>query len=37
MPVAVPWMAQCMDGIIEYAHQHGDWNLLTSPPTLIGA
>ena len=37
MPIAVPWMAQCMSGILDYARQHGDWNLLTSPPTLIGA
>lgn len=36
-PVAVPWMALCMRGIIDYAQQHGGWNLLASPPTLIGA
>ena len=37
MPIVVPWMAQCMDGILEYAREHDGWNLLTSPPTLIGA
>lgn len=37
MPIAVPWMAKCMDGILEYARKHARWNLLTSPPTLIGA
>lgn len=37
IPVAVPWMARCMGGILDYARHHGGWNILTSPPTLIGA
>lgn len=35
-PVAVPWMALCMQGIVDYARQHGGWNLLTSPSTFTG-
>ena len=35
-PAAVPWMAICMQGIIDYSRRHGGWNLLTSPPTLTG-
>ncbi len=37
MPVAVPWIARCVDGILAYAGEHGGWNLLTSPPSLSGA
>ncbi|MGI6417928.1 MAG: substrate-binding domain-containing protein [Thermoguttaceae bacterium] len=37
IPIAVPWMAECLGGILEYAREHGGWNVLTSPPTLIGA
>lgn len=36
-PVSVPWMALCLQGIADYAQQHGGWTLLTSPPTLGGA
>lgn len=36
-PVSVPWMALCLQGIADYARQHGAWTLLTSPPTLGGA
>ena len=35
-PVAVPWLALCMQGIINYSQRHGSWNLLTSPPTSTG-
>jgi LacI family transcriptional regulator len=30
-------MALCLQGIADYAQQHGGWTLLTSPPTLGGA
>jgi LacI family transcriptional regulator len=33
-PIAVPWMAHCIRGIVEYAQERGGWNLFTSPPTL---
>jgi LacI family transcriptional regulator len=33
-PIAVPWMALCIRGIVAYAQEHGGWNLFTSPPTL---
>ncbi len=36
-PVAVPWMALFMRGVADYADRHGDWTILTSPPTLAGA
>jgi LacI family transcriptional regulator len=36
-PIAVPWLAQCMRGIVEYSQEHGNWNFLTSLSTLIGA
>jgi LacI family transcriptional regulator len=36
-PVAVPWTALFMRGVIDYAAQHGGWILTTSPPTLTGA
>jgi LacI family transcriptional regulator len=36
-PIAVPWLAQCMRGIVEYSQAHGNWNFLTSLSTLIGA
>lgn len=36
-PVSVPWMAQCAQGIAEYARQQGHWKLTTSPPALVGA
>ena len=36
-PASVPWMAICVQGIAEYAAEHGGWTLLTSPPTLGGA
>jgi LacI family transcriptional regulator len=36
-PASVPWMAICVQGIAEYAAEHGGWTLLTSPPTLSGA
>ncbi len=35
-PIAVPWLAQCMRGIVEYSQEHGPWNFLTSLSTLIG-
>ncbi len=36
-PASVPWFARCLDGIRRYARQHGDWHLISSPPTLSGA
>lgn len=36
-PASLPWMAQCLDGIRAYAKAHGNWYLITSPPTLKGA
>ena len=36
-PVAVPWMALFVRGVADYAARHGDWTLMTSPPTLTGA
>jgi LacI family transcriptional regulator len=36
-PISVSWFARCVDGIRRYALQHGDWNLICSPPTLSGA
>lgn len=33
-PIAVPWMALCIRGIVAYGQEHGGWNLFTSPPTL---
>jgi LacI family transcriptional regulator len=36
-PMAVPWMALFMRGVLDYAQRHGPWNLTTSPPTLSGA
>ncbi len=36
-PVAVPWMALFMRGVADYGDRHGDWTILTSPPTLAGA
>jgi LacI family transcriptional regulator len=35
-PVAVPWMALFVRGVLAYAERHGPWSLVTSPPTLIG-
>lgn len=36
-PASVPWFARCLDGIRRYIRAHGDWHLICSPPTLIGA
>jgi LacI family transcriptional regulator len=36
-PVSVPWFAQCVDGIRQYAHGAGGWLFFCSPPTLSGA
>lgn len=36
-PVAVPWMALFVRGVLDYAARHGGWSLTTSPPTLTGA
>ena len=36
-PIAVPWLALSMRGIVEYSQKHGNWNFLTSLSTLIGA
>ena len=36
-PVAVPWMALFVRGVLDYAARHGVWSLTTSPPTLTGA
>ena len=36
-PVAVPWMALFVRGVVDYAARHGGWSLTTSPPTLTGA
>lgn len=36
-PIAVPWMALCVRGVVAYAQEHGGWNLFTSPPALSSA
>ena len=36
-PVTVSWLAVLADAVLEYARQHGDWDLTTSPPTLAEA
>ncbi len=36
-PVAVPWMALFVRGVVEYGDRHGGWNLTTSPPTITGS
>jgi LacI family transcriptional regulator len=36
-PASVPWFARCLDGIRHYALRHGNWHLISSPPTLAGA
>jgi LacI family transcriptional regulator len=36
-PVAVPWMALFVRGVVEYADRHGGWDLTTSPPTITGS
>lgn len=36
-PVAVPWMALFVRGVVEYAQRHGGWDLTTSPPTITGS
>ncbi|MDQ8192343.1 AraC family transcriptional regulator [Roseibacillus persicicus] len=35
-PTSVPWMARCLDGIRQFAKQHGDWHLFTTPPAIHG-
>jgi LacI family transcriptional regulator len=35
-PVAVPWVALFMRGVVDYADRHGGWLVTTSPPTLGG-
>ncbi len=36
-PLAVPHMTTFVRGVMDYAQQHGEWSLTTSPPSLIGA
>ena len=36
-PMTIPWMALFLRGVAAYAQRHGQWNLMTSPPTLAGA
>jgi LacI family transcriptional regulator len=36
-PASVPWFAHCLDGIRRYARDHGEWQIISSPPTLSGA
>jgi DNA-binding LacI/PurR family transcriptional regulator len=36
-PVAVPWTALFCRGVAEYGQRHGQWAIITSPPTLAGA
>lgn len=33
-PVAVPWAALFVRGVMDYAGQHGGWSLTVSPPAL---
>ena len=33
-PIAVPWMAHCIRGIVAFSQERGGWNLFTSPPTM---
>jgi LacI family transcriptional regulator len=35
-PFTVPWMGDLFLGVNQYAKEHGDWSILTSPPTLTG-
>lgn len=36
-PVAVPWMALFVRGVVAYADRRGGWTLTTSPPTITGS
>ena len=36
-PLAVPWMAVFVRGVMEYAERHGGWSLTVSPPALSWA
>ena len=36
-PLSVPHMTTFVNGVMNYAQQHGGWSLTTSPPSLIGA
>lgn len=36
-PASVPWFAHCLDGVRRYAQAHGEWQIISSPPTLSGA
>lgn len=36
-PVAVPWAAMFVRGVMDYAQQHGGWSLTVSPPSLSWA
>ena len=33
-PVSVSWMGEFFMGLTSYASEHGEWSILTSPPTL---
>jgi LacI family transcriptional regulator len=35
-PYSVPWIGDFLLGVVDYAHKHGDWDILTIPPQLVG-
>ncbi len=36
-PVSAPWVARIMDGIHQYAQEHGGWHIFLIPPSAYGA